>query len=84
MRLIGWLGPVSANVSIKLQDIENAILAFRNATSINPGFAIGWNNLGSLLGMLNDWEGAAEAFDAGIEADPNYAKNHFGRGNPYL
>jgi Tfp pilus assembly protein PilF len=67
-----------------LQDFENALIAFRNATTLNPRSAQAWNNLGTVLGMTGEWESAASAFDSGIKADPEYARNYLGRGNAYL
>jgi tetratricopeptide (TPR) repeat protein len=67
-----------------LQDFGNAIIAFQNATTLNPHDAQAWNNLGTVLGLVDEWESAATAFDSGINADPKYAKNYLGRGNAYL
>src|SRR5690349_18766586 len=55
--------------------------AYRRVLALQPGHAKALNNLGSLLEMAGDREGAAHCYDAALGAEPRLAIAYSNRGN---
>lgn len=60
------------------KQFPQAINAFKKATELNPGSAIGWNNLAAAYGAVNLWEEEIAACEKALQIDPGYqlAKNN--------
>ncbi|HXP92802.1 MAG TPA: tetratricopeptide repeat-containing glycosyltransferase family protein [Candidatus Binatia bacterium] len=54
-------------------DIAGAVLAYEDATRINPRFAEAWSNLGNAYRQLGRRDDALRAYEAAIRAKPNFA-----------
>ncbi|MDY9925539.1 tetratricopeptide repeat protein [Methanosarcina sp.] len=55
-----------------LNEYEEAVKAFDNATTLNPDFALAWNNKGNAYLKLKKHNKAVEAFEKAFEINPNY------------
>ncbi len=55
-----------------LNEYEETIKAFDNATDLNPIFALAWNNKGNAYLKLKKYNKAIEAFEKAFEINPNY------------
>jgi arylsulfatase A-like enzyme len=49
---------------------DEAVLVFRHAVAVDPGFALGWHRLGQLLDARQDRIGAEAAYRRAIATDP--------------
>ena len=49
---------------------DEAVVVFRHAVSVDPGFALGWHRLGQLLDARGDRTGAEAAYRRAIATDP--------------
>ena len=56
---------------------QHAAQAARRAIEIDPALGLTHYQLGLVLGRLNDYGGAAAAFDAAAAADPQFAYAHY-------
>jgi len=63
---LGWMSARQGNP-------HDAVQFFREAISLNPGFAEGHANLGATYIELNKPDSALESFLAAVQADPNHA-----------
>jgi tetratricopeptide (TPR) repeat protein len=59
-------------------DISGARSDVMAILSANPDFALGWYELGSVLGQSGDFRGAETAFRRAIDLEPGLARAHFG------
>ena len=49
---------------------DEAVVVFRHAVAVDPGFALGWHRLGQLLDAKQDRAGAEAAYRRAIATDP--------------
>jgi arylsulfatase A-like enzyme len=49
---------------------DEAVVVFRHAVAVDPGFALGWHRLGQLLDAKRDRTGAEAAYRRAIATDP--------------
>lgn len=66
-----WL--VIGDMMQKLGKPRDAIAAYRNAMSINPGSVAGYLGLGYMLGLVGDLEGSRVALEEVLRLDPGNA-----------
>ncbi|MFN4243754.1 MAG: tetratricopeptide repeat protein [Tepidisphaerales bacterium] len=66
-----WL--VIGDMMQKLGKPLDAVAAYRNAISINPGSVAGYLGMGYMLGLLGDLEGSRVALEEVLRLDPNNA-----------
>jgi Flp pilus assembly protein TadD len=59
-------------------DISGARAAVMAVITANPDSALGWYELGSVLGQAGDFRGAEAAFRRAIGLEPGLSKAHFG------
>ncbi|KKH97241.1 hypothetical protein EO95_10700 [Methanosarcina sp. 1.H.T.1A.1] len=55
-----------------LKEYEEAVKAFDNATTLNPNFALAWNNKGNAYMKLKKYNKAIEAFEEAFKINSNY------------
>ncbi len=63
---------------------ERALRDFEMSTQVLPGFARAENNRGVATSRLGDDDGAANAYEAAIASDAEFAAPHHNLGNLYL
>jgi tetratricopeptide (TPR) repeat protein len=71
----------------KKASYDQSVSAYRKALKYDPNWSCSgrvYNNLGLVLECMGDTDGAAEAFKAGIDAEPTYARTHSNYGNILL
>src|ERR1700678_1604891 len=68
----------------QMDEFEQAELALRGATRINPKYARAWDNLAASLGAQNKLDDALEACKRAIELRPDYPEVHFKMGVVYF
>jgi tetratricopeptide (TPR) repeat protein len=55
-----------------IDEYEKAVTAFETATTLNPIFALAWNNKGNAYLKLKKYNKAIDAFEEAFEINPNY------------
>lgn len=68
IQLLEFLGASLA----ELGSLHEALKCFQETVSLNPFHAAGYNNLGSVLKLLDDWPEAMKCFERAISIDPDY------------
>ena len=71
------------NVNMTQRKFGNAEIAYERATTLNPGYADAWNNLGEARGELKQFPRAIEAFTKAIALDPNLLKARYNQAVTY-
>ena len=65
-------------------DLDQSIAHARKALSLNENLPDTWNNLGSSLRAIGQWEDAVLALNEAIARQPNFALALYNLGNAYL
>ena len=73
-----------ATVLSRLGRFSEAESSLETATSLRPGHASQWLELGTTREELSDNEGALAAFDQAVRCAPHYGQTHWQRGNLLL
>jgi tetratricopeptide (TPR) repeat protein len=55
-----------------IDEYEEAVKAFENATTLNPNFALAWNNKGNAYMKLKKYNKAIDAFEEAFNINQNY------------
>jgi tetratricopeptide (TPR) repeat protein len=55
-----------------IDEYEEALKAFENATTLNPNFALAWNNKGNAYMKLKKYNKAIDAFEEAFNINQNY------------
>lgn len=63
--------------SLLKQNYDGAITSYEAALKLRPGFAAGWNNLGSAYFAKQEFRAAAKAFLQAVRFEPENADYHF-------
>jgi tetratricopeptide (TPR) repeat protein len=69
----------AATTPAKPYNLERAIAAQQAIVAERPDDATLYNDLGNLLVLARDWDGAAAAYARSLELDPANANTHFNR-----
>src|SRR5262249_31798812 len=56
--------------------LDDASATLKSAVEAAPNDAVAWNELGVTLRMKGDFNGAVDAYDHALAADPNFAPAH--------
>lgn len=65
----------------QMGDLEEALISWNQAITLNPEFAPAWHNRGSALAYLNRLPEAVQSFDKAIALNVNDIESWFDRGN---
>ena len=57
--------------------VKEAMLEFKNSVKIDPGFTLGWVEIGNISVKQGDSKGAFSAFSKVVENDPGHSDAHF-------
>lgn len=71
------------NAYMVQRKFENAAIGYQRATTLNPGYAEAYNNLGEALGELKQFPGAIEAFNKAFALDPTLLKAKYNQAVTY-
>ena len=66
---------------ISLGLYNEALIAFKTVTDLNPDYAHGYNNLGLIFAHKEDNHKAEGAYRKALELEPNYGDAHYNLGN---
>ena len=77
IQLREFLGASSAELGY----LQDALKCFQETVSLNPFHAAGYNNLGSVLKLLDDWPKAMGCFERAILIDADYFDALMNAGN---
>lgn len=69
-----------AEAQLSADQLQDAIASYRRALSLAPGSATLLHSLGRALLRSGDPSGAADAFQAAVQAEPDWAAPHVGLG----
>jgi tetratricopeptide (TPR) repeat protein len=62
-------------------DPEGAIICFKQAIKLHPGYAEAYNNMGIAFSDVRKLEKAVDCFKLAVEIKPDYAEAHYNMGN---
>ncbi|MCA1592058.1 MAG: tetratricopeptide repeat protein [Acidobacteria bacterium] len=71
------------NASLKAEQYQEAVEAFKEATRLKPDFTIAYNNLGVTYGRVGQYAEAIEAYKRAIGLNPGSADTYFNLGVAY-
>jgi tetratricopeptide (TPR) repeat protein len=72
-----WLAHNNLGVALNAEgNAQEAVIHYREALRLRPGYAEAYNNLGVALAALGELEAAAEAYGAALAIRPDYAAAH--------
>lgn len=71
------------NVYMVQRKFENAAIGYQRATTLDPGYAEAFNNLGEALGELKRYPQAIEAFTKAVALDPKLLKAKYNQAVTY-
>jgi tetratricopeptide (TPR) repeat protein len=83
---LAGLASINVHQVLKYYDLghwQGAIIAFSDAISVNPNFAVAYFGLGVTYSQLEDWEEALIYFRKTIELSPSFAQGYLGLGVTY-
>lgn len=63
--------------------LEDAVAAYSKAISLDPEYAIAYNNRGTVYARLKQYDRAISDIDKAISLNPEYAMAYNNRGNAY-
>ncbi len=79
--LIGLVGLLAVGCTIRThlrnQDYQSPVSLWRSVTTIAPGNARGWYNLGVATGATGDLAGAIAHYRQAVSVDSGYARAHY-------
>lgn len=75
---------IYALIQFQLKKYDQAITEWRKATTLNPKYFYGFNNLGNAFLFKNNLELALENYNKAIELNPNYFEAIYNKANIYL
>lgn len=75
---------IYALIKFQLKKYDQAILEWKKTTTLNPKYYFGFNNLGNVFLVQNNFNEALKNYNKAIELNPNYYEAIYNKANIYL